>query len=388
MLEKFSKISTSFLSVQALIDLQALKNNYVSLKKLALEKNPHAKTLAVIKADAYGHGMLPVARALSQSDVHIDFPADGFAVARIEEALLLRQSGLKNKIVLLEGVFSFEALKIALDNKIDLVFHSHGQVVLLEKLPKLTSNAVTGCWIKVNTGMNRLGFALADLKNVLQVFEKTKVLKPEVLMTHLASADADDSQSVYLALEKFSRAKTLCPDIKQFSIANSAALMAYPESRADWNRPGISLYGSSLLKKPDIDLQQVMTLSSKVLVIHKVAAGEAVGYGGIWRAQHDTHIAVIGIGYGDGYPRHARNGTPVLIAGKEYPLAGRVSMDMITVDIGLQHGIKVGDTAVLWGYDDKGVLLSADRIASYADTISYQLFCGITSRVEKVYING
>ncbi len=380
MLEKSSKTSSSFSSVQALVDLQALKNNYARLKSLSLQKNSGAQILAVIKADAYGHGLIPVAKALAH--------ADGLAVARIEEALLLRQAGLKNKIILLEGVFSLDALQVALANNIELVFHNHTQLSLLEQVKVSQAKHIQGCWIKVNTGMNRLGFAINDLAEVVKFFETFSWIKPEVLMTHLANADSNNPSSVKVALEKFEYAKTVCSNIKQFSIANSAALMAFPASCADWNRPGISLYGSSLLSERDNHLQTVMSLKTKVLAIQKVAAGESVGYGGIWRAEKNTQIAVVGIGYGDGYPRHARNGTPVMITGKEYPLVGRVSMDMITVELGTQHAVNVGDTVLLWGEDQGGAFLSVDRIAECAGTISYQLFCGVTSRVEKVYING
>jgi len=377
---------------RALIDLDALRHNYRFLKSLA----PNSHVLAVIKADAYGHGVLQCAKALNEEGV------DGFAVARIEEALHLRSSGIKNKILILEGVFSKTALELAIEYNIDLVFHDTKQLELLDSLKenfdktnylntlpdKKIPQKKISCWIKINTGMNRLGFGLNELGKISKKLAQFPFLRIEVLMTHFANADSGQLQDLEKALRQFEQAKPYFPQVKKFSLANSAAIIEYPETHADWIRPGISLYGASTLNKTIPELKPVMQLSAPVLVIHKIAKGEAVGYGSIWTAPRDTYIAVIGIGYGDGYPRHAKNNTPVHISGHEYPIVGRVSMDMITVDLGNNnHSVQVDDLAILWGTNEQKEL-SADVVAKHADTISYELFCGVTQRVIKEYIGG
>lgn len=365
---------------RALIDLDALRSNYFFLKSLA----PKSKSIAVIKADAYGHGMLKCAQALSD--------ADGFAVARIEEAIHLRGSGIKNKILLLQGVFSKNALDKAIEHHIDLVFHDGEQLALLDSvsadlLEKHSVNKIN-VWLKINTGMNRLGFDLEQLPLVLEKLSSYPFLTIDVLMTHFANADSGKKQDQIKALEKFEQAKKLFPQVKHYSLANSAAMIEFPETHADWNRPGISLYGCTTLDKNIPELKPVMQLSAPVLAIHHVKQGESVGYGSTWTAPKDSTIAVIGIGYGDGYPRHAKNGTPVHIAGNEYPIVGRVSMDMITINLGDNSKVvRVGDQVILWGATATGIL-SADNIAKHAETISYELFCGVTQRVIKEYIGG
>lgn len=360
---------------RALIDLDALRSNYFFLKSLA----PKSKAIAVIKADAYGHGMLKCAQALSE--------ADGFAVARIDEAVHLRGSGIKNKILLLEGIFSQKALEKAIEYNIDLVFHDLEQLSFLDALEN-SSDKLINCWIKINTGMNRLGFSLDELPLVSKKLSSYPFLNIEVLMTHFANADSGKKEDQVKVFEKFEEAKQLFPQVKQYSLANSAAIIEIPEAHADWNRPGISLYGGSTLEKNTPELKPVMQLSAPVIAIHKVKQGESVGYGSTWQAPKNCVIAVIGIGYGDGYPRHAKNNTPVHISGNEYPIAGRVSMDMITVNLDEnKKEVCVGDQVILWGATATG-MLSADLVAKQADTISYELFCGVTQRVIKEYIGG
>lgn len=360
----------------AVIDLDALRQNYKHLKQLA----PESRTLAVIKADAYGHGLAPVALALENS-------ADGLAVARLEEALRLRDAGVRNTILLLDGVLTGRELQSAVSHRFKIVLHDYSQIALVEAFARKHDLPMV-CWLKVNTGMNRLGFSLDDLPQVLARLGQVKNVNCECLMTHLANADSGKQKDQDLPLERFEQAKALCPDIKQYSIANSAALLCYPKTHRHWNRPGISLFGCTTVKQSSVDLQPVMHLTAPIIAIHDVKKGQSVGYGSTWTSKTDTCIAVIGIGYGDGYPRHAKNGTPVSIKGKDYPLAGRVSMDMITVDLGANEaGLKVGDTTVLWGKTDSGVL-SADTIADFSNTISYELFCKVTNRVTKEYIGG
>jgi alanine racemase len=361
---------------KAIIDLNALRHNYQYLKNLS----PESKTLAVIKADAYGHGLIQVAQALENT-------ADGLAVARLEEALKLREAGIENSVLLLDGFLNAKELQSAISHRFKVVIHDFSQLELLE------ARGVRGeidlyCWLKVNTGMNRLGFFVDELPEVVSRLEKLSWLRCETLMTHFANADSGKKSSTKQALKLFKEAKNQCAGIPQSSLANSAAMLAYPETLSDWNRPGISLFGCSTLPEPVSELKPVMHLSAPVIAIHKVRKGEAVGYGSIWKAQKDTQIAVVGIGYGDGYPRHAKNGTPVAIGGETYLLAGRVSMDMITVDLGEnKESVKVGDQVILWG-DTKTKTLSADEVAKSSETISYELFCKVTQRVHKEYVGG
>ena len=356
----------------ARINLQALVQNYQNLKSIA----PLSKTLGVIKADAYGHGLIEVAKVLEDSD--------GLAVARLEEALQLREAGIRNSILLLDGVLTLRELRAAISHKFKLVLHNQSELDLLQQIGIENELPLT-VWLKVNTGMNRLGFSLDQLPDVCETLSKLSWVNVECLMTHFANADSGKLKDIKKALGEFKKAQALCPDITESSLCNSAALFASEETHADWNRPGIAMYGCSTLEENPIELLPVMHFSAPVIAVNSVKKGETVGYGSTWKAKHDTCIAVIGVGYGDGYPRHAQNGTPVEIGGEHYPLAGRVSMDMITVDIGdNEQNISVGDEAVLWGSET----LSADLVAEWADTISYELFCQVTNRVKREYLNG
>ncbi len=354
------------------IDLKALRQNYQTLKALA----PDSHTLGVIKAEAYGHGLLEVARTLQDADV--------LAVARLEEALQLREAGIQNSILLLDGVFSLSELRAAQSHQFKIVIHNEEQLGWLEEMDKHNVLALT-VWLKVNTGMNRLGFRLEQLANVREKLAKLPWLNQECLMTHFANADSGKAQDIETALQIFESAKKICSHITQFSLCNSAALFVYPQTHSHWNRPGIALYGCSTLTEKPRGLLPVMRLSAPVIAVNPLKKGETVGYGATWKAKKNTNIAVVAVGYGDGYPRHAKNGTPVEIAGKLFSLAGRVSMDMVTVDIGdNSKNIKVGDEAILWGSE----LLSADTVAEWSDTISYELFCKLGKRVRREYLNG
>lgn len=362
----------------ATIDLASLRSNYTYLKN----KAPLSKALAVIKADAYGHGMLAVASALKDGD--------GFAVARLEEALSLRENNFNQKILLLEGVVSLDQLELALANGITLVFHHSSQLAFLKEYFQTRSNPKeVSIWLKVNTGMNRLGFTAPELLKELSELNAYSGLSVEVLMTHFACAELDDRCSTKEAIEKFNEVKKMLSlDAVSTSCANSAAILAFPESHGDWLRPGIAMYGAPPIMSEQNNFKTVMSLKSQVISIYEIAAGESVGYGATWVAPQNTRVAVIGIGYGDGYPRHAQAGTPVLINGTQYPLIGRVSMDMISVELGLKAEAKVGDEVILWGEDGRGSSLSVEIIAQAAGTISYELYCGITQRVCKEYVGG
>lgn len=372
------------------IDLKALCHNYQRLKSLA----PQSKTLAVVKANAYGHGLLEVATALSNTQ-----QLDGFAIARIEEALFLREQGFTETIVLLDGVFTVDDMQAAYQHNITLVLHHMQQCQLLADIAWQENTALT-LWIKVNTGMNRLGFAVEDLPTLKQQLSKYQWAKAQVLMTHLANADSGNLADQVRALDQFETAKQSFPSVEEYSIANSAALICYKETHANWNRPGIGLYGactlsvissqqnSTSVQQENLPLKAVMHFSAPIIAINTVQVGETVGYGSIGKVTKTMSVAVIGAGYGDGYPRHAKQGTPVSIAGKSYPLIGRVSMDMITIDVSsAKQTITIGDEAVLWG-DVNNVELSVDNIAECAETIGYELLCGISSRVKRKYFNG
>ena len=357
---------------QAIINLSALRHNVEVVKRAS----PIAKILAVIKADAYGHGLAAVAATLGQQQL-----TDGFAVARLSEALVLRGQGFKQKVVVLTGFLTPEDLELAVENKIDIVLHNESQLELLETVR--LENSI-GIWLKINTGMNRLGIEVSQFGGFINRLEQLeKIRKPVNLMTHLACADEFGEQKTKTKkqIETFDEAVNATQG--EQSIANSAGLLAWPNAQRHWVRPGIMLYGASPftdVTADKYDLKPVMTLKSFVLNIRDVKKGGRVGYGGSWLAKKTTRIATIGIGYGDGYPRHANEGTPVLIGTQQAKLVGRVSMDSITVDISQCENIAIADEVVLWGEG-----LPVDIIAQHSGTISYELFCGVSARVPRIY---
>jgi len=354
----------------ATIDLGALKHNLSIVRKNA----PYSKILAVIKANAYGHGLETMARALTE--------ADGFAVAHFEEAIAIREIYKDKPVVLLQGFADEIELALLLSLSIEPVIHSFYQIDILEK-SELTDT--TSVWLKVDTGMNRLGFAHADMLTAWQRLNAIESLKDRVkIMSHFANADdknhpgTDDQISLFQILTKECNAEK--------SLANSSGLLHWPESQLDWVRPGIMLYGVSPFKnelEDNFDLMPVMTLKSRIIAINQIEKDEAIGYGHIWKAKKNTSIAVVGIGYGDGYPRHIKENTPVLINNTRYQIVGRVSMDMICVELNDDYKINVGDEVVLWGEG-----LPVEEIAIQAGTIAYELLCHVTARVKFEAING
>ena len=351
---------------RACIDLSALQHNL----QISRQHTPKAKQLAVIKANAYGHGLVQVAQALEA--------ADAFAVARIGEALQLREAGINKPIWLLEGVFNSAELEQAQQHGLDLVVHQVEQVDLLRQAAGPGLNIC----LKVDTGMHRLGFKPQQVHDMYQALLSCQVVNPSIcLMTHLANAD--DQNDPY-SLQQCECFQQVCAEIKtEQSIANSAGILAWPKSHSDWVRPGIMLYGTSPFindTAANWDLQPVMTLSTELIAINEFKKGDAIGYGGQWVCPKDMRVGVAAIGYGDGYPRHAGNGTPVLVNDKRCELVGRVSMDMICIDLTHCPGARLGDDVVLWG---KG--LPAEEVANKAGTITYELFCRLTSRVTFSY---
>jgi alanine racemase len=360
-------------AARAVIDLDALRHNL----QRACAVNPNAKQFPVIKADAYGHGLLPVAQALAEH-------ADGFAVASIEEAIVLREGGINQPILLLEGFFHAGELSKIQQYQLDIVVHHDAQLDALEDLATQPDSAEPiNVWLKVDTGMHRLGFSIDDVSTAWQRLMACDVVnQPPRLMTHLACADDFHNASTQQQLELFSN---VLPNVQtERSIANSAGILGWMPSHADINRPGIMLYGVSPFENEVGDarrLRPVMTLRSELIAVKHCKAGDAVGYGATWSCPEDMPVGVVAMGYGDGYPRHAPAGTPVLVNDIEVPLIGRVSMDMICVDLRGQIDAKVGDDVVLWGDG-----LPAETVARAAGTIAYELFCNVTARVPRQYV--
>ena len=350
-------------AARATVSASALRHNLRRVRELA----PGARVMAVIKANGYGHGLVGTARALRE--------ADAFAVARMEEAVALREAALDNPVVLLEGVLDAQQLPLASALGLDLVVHSQEQLQMLEAAPLARP---VQAWLKIDTGMNRLGFEPAAARDALRRLEQCPGVLPGVrLMTHLASADERDEQVTLRQLQRFDDAVAGLPGER--SVANSAGLLWRSDAHADWVRPGIMLYGVSPFADnvgPGLGLQPAMALLSTVIALRCVRRGERVGYGGVWTAREDSRVAIAAIGYGDGYSRHLGSGTPVLVRGQRAPLAGRISMDMIAVDVTRIPAVSVGDEVTLWGEG-----LPVEELARLAGTIPYELLCGVTQRV-------
>ena len=360
-------------AARAVINLGALQHNLQRAKSAA----PKSLQFAVIKANGYGHGMVQVAQALKESD--------GFGVASVEEAVELINAGIKQPLLLLEGFFHADELELILQHELQIVVHHEQQLNALEAFStKNTSNQKTiTIWLKVDTGMHRLGFDPGDVEKVYERLMACDVVrKPLRLMTHLADADDMHNNTTQQQIELFN---TVLTDEKvERSVANSAGILGWMGSYSDIARPGILLYGASPFLKESGEtrgLHPVMTLCSELIAIKQCKKGDAVGYGGSWVCPEDMSVGVVGIGYGDGYPRHAKQGTSVLVDGNRVSLVGRVSMDMICVDLRECPDAQVGSDVILWGEG-----LPAEEIAESASTIAYDLFCGVTSRVPRDYI--
>lgn len=347
----------------AIIHTSAIQENFARLSALSTV----GQTMAVIKADAYGHGAATVAHALKSL-------SERFAVAITEEALVLRDAGIDNPVVVLEGPHDEADCHLAFNNNCILVCHSKAQ---LEWVRACKNKPVV--WLKVDSGMHRLGFNPEDVVAIAKGFDD--VLTPEsVLVTHLACAD--DTHNAF-SQEQIARFSTVVEQLNMpVSVANSPATIGWPASHGDWNRVGVAVYGGesmSLESGNSLPLKPAMTLVSSVLAVRTIKAGEGVGYGQVWRAEKPSVIATVGIGYADGYPRHCPNGTPVLVNGVECPLVGRVSMDMITIDCSHVPNVQIGDSVELWGKH-----ISIDRIAQCAGTISYELMTRVSPRVPRI----
>ena len=353
----------------ARIDLDALRHNLRRARQCA----PHSKVMAVIKADAYGHGMLRVAAALEAEDA--------FAVARVEEGVAQRDAGVAKRILILGGVNEQHEVMAALQAGLETTLHHRDQLELFAKVMGDSSRGL-GCWLKLDSGMHRLGVPAEEAAAVLEALRAIPGVVPCGVMTHLANADDRADPATSRQVERF--APAAAPLGLTTSVGNSAAILGWPQAQGDWVRPGIMLYGASPFVETSAEeegLRPVMTLKTRLIAINEYKAGEAVGYGGTWRCPENMRIGVAAIGYGDGYPRHAPSGTPVLVDGRRAGIVGRVSMDSITLDLRAVPQARIGDPVVLWGEG-----LPVEKIARAAGTISYELFCRLTRRVRFEYL--
>ena len=352
-------------ATRAVIDLSALRHNLAQTRRAA----PQSKIIAVVKANGYGHGLMRVARALSG--------VDAFGVACLDEALALRAAEITTPIVLLEGFTLPEDIEQLARHDLQAVVHHDTQVQMLEA----AASKPLAVWLKVDTGMHRLGFAPAVVPAMHARLTRCAGVAPDIrFMTHLANADDRGSALTVQQVALFE--DTIRGFDGERSIGNSAGLLGWPECRSDWVRPGIMLYGVSPFAEASgaqHGLRPVMTLHSELIAVNHFRRGDPIGYGGIWRCPEDMPVGVVAIGYGDGYPRHAESGTPVLVNGRRVPLVGRVSMDMVCVDLRRQPRARVGDPVILWGDG-----LPVEEVAQHAGTIGYQLLCAVTQRVRFV----
>ncbi len=346
-----------------IIDLNALRHNYQQVKMLA----PDACVIAMVKSNGYGHGLVRVAQGLPQ--------ADALGVACIEEGMLLREAGIKNSIVLMEGLFDATELSLAAQYNFTLVVHHDEQVELLAARPELKPLSV---WLKIDTGMHRLGFQpSAALQAYARLMKCSAVVKPIGLMTHFAEAESEERKHTLRQIDLFNALTSSLSGPR--SLANSAGIIAWPSAHGDWVRPGIMLYGVSPFagrRGVEHHLQPVMSLCSQLIAIHHVAKGERIGYGGTWTSPEDMVVGIAALGYGDGYPWRAGSGMPVLVNNRPCVLIGRVAMDMLTVDLRTQPNAKVGDPVLLWGPG-----LPVEVIAAESGTSPYELLTRITQRV-------
>lgn len=347
--------------IQARFNSVALAHNY----QLIQQRAPTARVFAVIKANAYGHGVQRVVEALPN--------ADGFAILEINAAIELRRLGVQQPILLLEGVFSAAELTVCAEFDLAIALHLPVHIEWLEQAQLARPIAV---FLKLNTGMNRLGFAAESAPAWAERLARCPNVASVTVMTHFACAD-EPSKGIDRQWQRFIAATQSLA--LPTSSANSAAIFAYPQAHGTWVRPGLALYGSSPFSDQSaasLGLQTVMSLCSEVIATQIVAAGESVGYGASFIAPAPMKIGIVACGYADGYPRHAPTGTPVWVAGQKTRLLGRVSMDMLCIDLTPWPELDVGSPVELWGEH-----LPIDEVASAAGTLSYELMCAIAARV-------
>ncbi len=344
----------------ATIDAAALKHNLEVVRKHA----PRSRVLAVVKANAYGHGLMRAASALSA--------AEGYAVVELDSAVRLREAGYRQRILLLEGWFEAAELPVFVQHGIAAVVHSRDQIGMMSGLRR---GAALDVYVKLNSGMNRLGFEPGALPAVVAELKQHPAVNSVTLMTHFAAAD--EARGVAWQMQALDRVANGL--VLPRSLANSAAILRHPETHADWVRPGIMLYGCSPFSGQtgmELDLEPAMTLESRVIAIQNLKIGDTVGYGGTFTAERSTRVGIVACGYADGYPRHAPTGTPVMVEGRVTRTVGRVSMDMLCADLSEIPEAGTGSRVVLWGDG-----LPVERVADAAGTIGYQLLCALAPRV-------
>lgn len=354
---------------QAVIDLDAIRHNYSQAKTLA----PNSQAIAIVKANAYGHGAIQVAKALSAQ-------ADAFGVACLEEALELRESGIHNPILLLEGIFEPSELLSVDEHQLTMAVATHRQ---LNWLMEANLTQPVNVFLKVDTGMHRLGFAPEETRAVYTRLAQSKNVGDIVMMSHFASADDPDTAVTEGQVATFNKASQNLSGA--YTLSNSAGILSHAKADQRFIRPGIMMYGATPMGTDHPThalLKPAMTLRSEVFSVRELPAGERIGYGGRFLCERPTRVGVVAMGYADGYPRHAVDGTPVWIDGHKSRIIGRVSMDMLTVDLTDLPDAKEGTPVELWGKH-----VSANLVADMSQTIAYTLFTGITRRVPLHYIN-
>lgn len=346
------------------IDLAALRHNVAQIKQQA----PHSKILAMVKANAYGHGAVEVSHALENY-------IDAFGVIFLKEAHNLFATGIKKPIVILSGFFDADELQEINQCGFATVIHNFEQLAIFEQAPLAKPQEV---WLKIDTGMHRLGFQPAEVAAIYaKLMQHPQVIKPLHLMTHFSDADDRTKAKTLEQLACFTETTRTLEGIK--SLANSSAILNFTAAHGAWVRPGITLHGVSPISEQTgktLNLRPVMTLTSRLITTHDLHKGDTVGYGGTWVCPEDMRIGIVAIGYGDGYPRNSRQGAPILINGVRCPLIGKVAMDMTTVDLRPLPSAKVGDTAILWG---RG--LPIEEVARFSEISPYEMFSRITQRV-------
>ena len=356
----------------ATLDFSALAHNHTRVRA----RVDGAKIWSVVKANAYGHGLLRVAETLAPL-------TDGFALVEFDGAASLRAAGIKHPILMLEGCYDAADLQRCAELKLTSVVHSMAQVRSIVASKLATPIDVV---IKLNTGMNRLGLEISELASALRLLKRHASVAGITLMTHFADADGDSGIA-----DQLTRFRNAAQGLElPLTMANSAAILRYPEAHGDWVRPGIMLYGSSPFPGATAEsfgLKPVMSLHSKLIATRNLKTGDTVGYGGIFAAPKSMRIGIVACGYADGYPRHAPTGTPIMVGGVRTRTLGRVSMDKICVDLEPVPKAEAGTPVLLWGREGKN-LLPADEVAAAAGTISYELFCALARRVPIEEIGG
>lgn len=351
----------------ATVDLTAIRHNYSLAKRCA----PGREAFAVVKANAYGHGVREVVAALADL-------ADGYAVASLEEALEVRAVNGDARLLLLQGCFEADEYPLAAHHGLDIVVQNASQVRLLLDAEL---DRPLNVWLKLDSGMHRLGFDAGRLREAFAALDGAPQVASLNLISHFACADlrghalTEDQLECFLSLLDLPFARR--------SLANSAAVLNIPAAHMDWLRPGIMLYGATPfgeLSANELGLRAAMTLTGRVIAVHEVAEGESIGYGATWIAARPSRIGTVSCGYADGYPRHAPSGTPVLVGEQRVPLAGRVSMDMLMVDLTDAPSAQLGDAVELWGAG-----LPVDEVAVACGTIGYELLAKVTARVPRHY---